>query len=564
MFKKIVSNIIIAAFMFSTFPAVFAQNVSNAKVAGVVNNSEIPGGALSFCDDAFLGELYTFDVPSEVSFMTLLNNLRYMFGINFLPDSEIADLPVRVNVRDVPWNIVLKRQLEYHGLVAACTGSNTIAITKRSKMAQLENDRRQNAPLRTEYIKLRYLQPSSGGTVNVAGQTSGGSNTFETLEATINKVLRAGGDSRGTIARIPGKAEFIITGTDEQISAIKQVIARADKPSYQVIVYGLIYTANENKTRDIGGQLSVIGGTGNLDILGGISNLGSSNGSGNGNGNGNGNENGSGTLPGQVVPGGVRTFGPGFGTPSQNSTIGGFSAIVGTVQFSAQLSLLAQKGLVKIENRPTILVEDGQTGQLKIGRQVAVPIQQIGFGGAANGSLQILNAANTLQVTPQVVEDLDGRPIGIKLMTQIESNEVDTSVVSQGIPSIQQRSAQSNFQINLGETVILGDFTTDAETNSTSKSPGLGDIPILGNLFKRKVKSMQKDRLFFAIRVEVVPVGETINTAPIELDTQPRIPENDFFRPYNRPTVPVTTTKGPVPAPSPEPAQDFTPVTDNP
>jgi Flp pilus assembly secretin CpaC len=149
-------------------------------------------------------------------------------------------------------------------------------------------------------------------------------------------------------------------------------------------------------------------------------------------------------------------------------------------------------------------------------------------------------------------------------MTQIESNEVDTSVVSQGIPSIQQRSAQSNFQINLGETVILGDFTTDAETNSTSKSPGLGDIPILGNLFKRKVKSVQKDRLFFAIRVEVVPVGETINTAPIQLDTTPRIPENDFFRPYNVPSVPVTTTNGPVVVPTPTPKkEDFTPVTEN-
>lgn len=542
-------------------PADMTDSVEIEKIlAEAVKKNPRLVKAVSFCDGDFIGEEVAFSVPSEAPFSDLLDYLRFKFNLNFLPDAEIVNLPIRVNVADMPWNVLLRAQLNANGLDAVCMG-NGIIISKRDKMQALQEAQRKNAPLKTELIKLRYIQPTSGGTVDVAGRTSGGSNTFASLEATINKILRSGGDTRGAIAQIPGKAEFFITATEEQITQIKAVIERADKPSYQVIVYALVYTANENKLRDIGGQVSLIGATPNLNILGGLANIGG----GSSNNGGGGTTTGGGTtsdtptqttVPGQPVPGGIRSFGQGFGTPTQGNTIGGFSAILGNVQFSAQLSLLQQKGVVKIENRPMIFVEDGQTGLLKIGRQVAVPIVQNNVGGSSNSQLEILNAANTLQVTPQVITDLDGNPIGVKLSTQIESNEVDTSVVSQGIPSILQRSAQSNFQINLGETVVLGDFTTDAETDSQTKTPGLGDLPVVGNLFKRKVKSVQKDRLFFAIRVEVVPVGTTVNTVPIQLDTTPKIPTNEFFAPNNKEQVPVTTTVKPNPTPIQTPSND--------
>lgn len=511
---------------------------------------------LNFCDRDFRGEDFRFELTTGTTLGSLIERIREYFEVNIIADAEIYDLEIRSNVGKLPWGSLLRYQLDFHDIMPRCEDS-AIILMKREKYAKLQDTIAKTEPVRIEFIQLRYLQPTVSGTVDIAGKSSGnGSTAFNSLITQINAILRGGGDTRGSVAQIPGNPELIVTGTDKQISDIKEVIKRADKPSYQVVIYGLIYTANENKLRDIGGQVSVIGSANASSLLGGISNLGSSasggangnNGGGNGNNGTGGNgssDNGNANIPGQLVPGGVRTFGNGFGLPSQNNPLIGATAIIGTVQFSAQLALLQQKGVVKIENRPMILVENGQTGQLKIGRQVAVPIQQVGLGGVGNTGVTILNAANTLNITPQVITDLNGNPVGVKLDTQIESNEVDTTVIANGIPSIQQRSAQTNFQINLGQTVIVGDFTTDADTDSETRTPGLASLPGIGYLFKRKVKSIQRDRLFFALRAEVVPVGVELNTVPLKLDTEPRIPQDDFFAPNNQPQVPVTRTKQP-------------------
>ena len=72
------------------------------------------------------------------------------------------------------------------------------------------------------------------------------------------------------------------------------------------------------------------------------------------------------------------------------------------------------------------------------------------------------------------------------------------------------RSIQSNFIINQEQTAILGGFTVDSDSRTVQKTPGLGDIPILGELFKRRVRASQINRLYFAISVSVIPYGGVI------------------------------------------------------
>jgi type II secretory pathway component GspD/PulD (secretin) len=68
--------------------------------------------------------------------------------------------------------------------------------------------------------------------------------------------------------------------------------------------------------------------------------------------------------------------------------------------------------------------------------------------------------------------------VAVNLELQLESNEVDLSVISQGVPSVTRRSIQSKLILNQDKTVILGGFTVDSNSNSVAKTPGLGDIPI--------------------------------------------------------------------------------------
>jgi type II secretory pathway component GspD/PulD (secretin) len=100
--------------------------------------------------------------------------------------------------------------------------------------------------------------------------------------------------------------------------------------------------------------------------------------------------------------------------------------------------------------------------------------------------------------------------MAVNLQLQLQSNEVDTTIISQDLPAINERKINTRIILSQDKTVILGGFTIDSTSDSVSKTPGLGDIPILGYLFKRKVRSDQVNRLYFALSVSVVPYGQVI------------------------------------------------------
>jgi type II secretory pathway component GspD/PulD (secretin) len=502
---------------------------------------------INFCSADFVGENYTFDVPSPVSLSTLLNDIRVRFGVNFLPDSEIAETQVQVTVNDEPWNVVLRQQLDLLDIAPTCVGNNAIALVKRSKLQTLQDSQRRTAPIVTRSIQFKYLQPSIGGTVDVAGrQSGGGNNAFETLEAQIAKILST--DPRASVARVPGKNILIIRATEELFNDIQTNIDAADVPSRQVIIYATIYTANKNRLRDLGGNVSIVTGNGNLNRLGGFNNFpntGGSTGGGNtGGGNSDNSDNSSTNSPGSFVPGGVRTLGSGFGFPQGGGLQAGFSGIFGTTQFAAQLNLLIQNGVAEVKNDPTTVTDDNVIAKIDLGRQIPIAIPIFSGGVSGNANLQILNAGNTLAVTPQIIEE-NGVPTRVRLAIQLESNEPDTSIQAQGIPTIQRRSTQNQITIGLNETVVIGGFTTFTRSNSSSKAPVLGDIPVIGYLFKRKVDQEQEVYIYFAVRAEIRVNGQPIQTYPVQIDTTPRVPTDRFFKPNGNVTPTTTTTPTP-------------------
>jgi type II secretory pathway component GspD/PulD (secretin) len=292
---------------------------------------------------------------------------------------------------------------------------------------------------------------------------------------------QAGGQTQQTeeirrgrsVSVIPGRNILVIRAADDEMDLINEIITRADRPPFQVIIKGLIYTANENKLRDIGIQPTITATTADGRTSGGIR--------------------------GHTIGG--------------DGTLFDFATIIGTVDFLVQASALQEDGVISIKSRPFATVLDGDTTDLTVGRQVPVLIQAQNAIGGVPGTLQILQAANLLSVTPQVIDDEMGNPMAVNLTLQLESNDVDLSVVSQGVPSVSVRSIQSRFILNQEQTVILGGFTVDSDNRTVSKTPGLGDIPIIGELFKRRVRSSQINRLYFALSVTVVPFPEV--TRPV-------------------------------------------------
>ena len=482
----------------------------------------------SYCDKDFVGEPIAFSQTAELTLDDLLFQIHNRFGINFLMGDGIANMPINIKTGSIPWNSLLASQLFVSGVRASCISPNTIQLVRNDALPKLQSA----VEVKPTFIKLKYLQPTSGGNVDIAGRSSGrggasgsgrsggqsgcdsgsggggggaggGSQNcgpFEKLIIEIEKILGirsqtqssvggggggfGGGGGGGTqaqatepiktnrqVSQVPGRSMLFVRATDDELALINEIVSRADRAPFQVIIRGLVYTANENKLRDIGIQTSIFAQKADGTTSGGI-----------------------------------------FGQPVPSSgTLFDFSSLVGTVEFNATANALAQNGVISIKSRPFTTVLDGDTADLDVGRQIPVLVQALNSVGGVPGTLEILDAGNILSVTPFVLDDENGKPIGVNLTIQLESNDVDTSVTSQGVPSVNRRSIQTRMILNQEKTVILGGFTVDSDSRNVTKTPGLGDIPILGNLFKRKVRSSELNRLYFAISVEIMTYPKVVS-----------------------------------------------------
>jgi type II secretory pathway component GspD/PulD (secretin) len=484
------------------------------------------------CDPNYKGEQISFTVTTQLTLEALVDQIHRRFGVNFLMGDGVKDLPIDIRSGSLPWKTMLDSQLYLSGVSTKCVNNNTLLLVKSDKRKELDDQQFISSELKTEFIKLRYLQPTTSGTKDLAGRSSqsssggqgcqgeqgggqsgggggqGGGNqacgNFEKLKYEIERILgvsrvqnseaqtrntrRSNGglntdnsavqdgnepldytdnpDVKGAVAVIPGRNILVIRGTEAQLKLIKQFIALADRPPFQVIIRGLVYTANVDRLRDIGVQTALI-------------------------------------TEGRPAPeGSLLAFSP-------LSGLFDFSTLIGTVDFNVQASALQRNGVISIKSRPFAIVLDGDATELEVGRQIPVLTQGSVVGGDA-GNLEFIGASNLLSVTPHVMDDDNGNPIAVNLELQLESNEVDTAIISQGVPAINRRSIQSKIILSQDKTVILGGFTVDSVNDSVSKVPGLGDIPLLGYLFKRKVRTDQVSRLYFALSVTVVPYGQVL------------------------------------------------------
>ncbi len=443
---------------------------------------------IAFCDDPdFVAAPLNLELSADDKFGEFLSDLREAFGVNFLPDAEILELPVRVNVENVPWNIVLCQQAGILDIDIRTVGVNTYSLIRRSKLLTLQDSRRRTAPTRTEFIKLKYLRPKSGGQSNLAGKSTGTA-SLESLEQTVQKILQAGGDNRGSISQVPGRAEFFITATEEQLAQIREVIGKSDRPTYRVDVFALVYTISDNKLKDVGSQLSAVINTGGR--VSGLTTLPAQQ---------SGGTNQTGTFLGSpfAQPGGLTAGSP--------NTILAARASLGLLDFNYQLSLLEQLGIARRVEKPFISVKDGSTGTFENGTQIPVVIQAVNnLGGGGGGSIEFINAGTTLSVSPQVIEGDDGLPKLVNLTLRLESNTPDLSIQTTGnVPSVNSRRIQSEITLSPGQVFVSGGSNDTGDSKTVSRTPVLGSLPVFGNLFRRQSKSRSDSKLYFAVWTQI-------------------------------------------------------------
>ncbi|MEP6923376.1 MAG: secretin N-terminal domain-containing protein, partial [Pyrinomonadaceae bacterium] len=222
-------------------------------------------------DPNFEGEKINLNVVNA-DIRDILNYITEQYGVNFVIDRSVKQVPVTVNVSDVPWNVALKSVLDANGLAIDSNGT-ILRVADATILAQEADIRKKNlenqldtSALYTEFIRLNYARAS--GTLATAAGSSGaftgggsGGNSFG------GDVSGGGGDlgilpiikrrlsRRGSI-EVDGRSNtLIVTDVRQNIDSIRQLIGLLDQPEPQVEIEARIVVATRNFSRDLGVQL---------------------------------------------------------------------------------------------------------------------------------------------------------------------------------------------------------------------------------------------------------------------------------------------------------------------
>jgi general secretion pathway protein D len=191
-----------------------------------------------------------------------------------------------------------------------------------------------------------------------------------------------------------------------------------------------------------------------------------------------------------------------------SSGLGTFYQIVGT-DFQATLRAIAQSGKAQVLSRPSILARDGQLAKIVVGQKVPLPTSVSYNTGGNATTIPIVNVTYTdvgiiLNVTPFV-----GANGLVQMIIQPQTSSVNptkSQTIAPGVsaPYLDVRSADTVVVTPDGQTVVIGGLISNTKSSSASKVPLLGDIPLLGALFRSSEKTDDKTELLIFLTPHIV------------------------------------------------------------
>jgi type IV pilus assembly protein PilQ len=462
----------------------------------------------------FVGEPINLNVVNA-DIRDILNYITEQYGVNFVVDSSVKQVPVTINVTDVPWNFALDSILKANRLGIEVNGNilrvATLDVLKdeakiraeeEAARAQLRDAQLQNAPLVTEIIRLNYARAGgtlagfAGTTANFAGGTTptafsggtGGDASGSSGETGILPIIARRLSKRGGI-EVDGRSNtLIVTDVRENVDSIRRLVELLDQPEPQVEIETRVVVANRTFSRDLGVQLNAIV----LNSRGGNAGLNTAPGS----------PAAPGQLPNTIglrpggIPQGILNPAGGLGAGNPNTVIGLTTGIFGTAQISALITAAESKGQAKIVATPRVTALNNRPAQIESGSQIPVVTPQQTSGSASVlFTTTFVSVPLRLSVTPQITDA--GTVI---LHVTLENNSVNLTLTnSLGTPGIDTQRMSTEVLVPDGGTTVLGGVLNDRESETQNRTPGLGGLPVLGNLFKRKAVLRNTDEILFFI-----------------------------------------------------------------
>ena len=488
------SSVMVVAEMISNFDYLAYQSsgqyvINVTPVAGALSAAGGAGSAASGMAD-FSGELINVnfqnvDIHSVLSLLAEVNDFSLVV-------SDAVSGNVTLRLVNVPWDQALDMVLRSEGLGQRIEGTvmyiAPAADIAQAELLELENSQQQVnlAPLVTEYIEVNYA------------------------EATILAELLAGESGsilsdRGTAAVDERTNTLIVQDVASVLEDVRDMVSRLDIPVRQVLIEARIVNASTNFSDALGirwGGAQTFPGSGDRFLLTGSQeasveygrNLAQYNQAVN-----------SAILGGATVqeaqinniltpPSFPDALAVDMGVDSAPSSIAlGYAGNKGLLEL--ELSALEASGNGEVIAQPKVTTQDQQQARIESG--VQIPYQSQAGGTAGGTSTEFVAAVLALEVTPQITPD--GR---INMLLTINQDSVVPGAGA--IPAISTNMVTTRVLVDDGDTIVLGGVFREEVTTTVTKTPVLGDLPYVGNMFKRTTNEETKTELLIFITPSII------------------------------------------------------------
>jgi type IV pilus assembly protein PilQ len=438
----------------------------------------------------YSGERLTLNFQ-DIETRAVLQLLADASGQNIVVSDSVSG-NVTLRLQNVPWDQALDIVLRTKGLDKR-RQDNVIIVAPQAELAAREKaelaarkDVAELAPLRSEYLQVNYAKAQDMAAL---------------IKTQTNSLL----STRGSVAVDERTNTLLLQDTPERLADVRRLVATLDIPVRQVLIEARIVIVNSDFQRQLGavfgwtnvqrnGRNGIVTTTGNVagtdQIIGSaITNV----------------NGGKGPFPVSTPTGTTAANRYNVNLPVSNPA-GTFAFGILGNNFIVDLELSAAQAETEADIIASPRVITANQKEATIEQGVEIPYQQSASSGAT--TIQFKKAVLSLKVTPHITPD--NRVI---LDLDVRDDNVGQVVVASGgvnVPSINTREIATQVLVNDGQTVVLGGILQTTNREDDTKVPFLGDIPVLGHLFKSTNHQNNKDELMIFITPKIVREGVNV------------------------------------------------------
>ncbi|HEY6822922.1 MAG TPA: type IV pilus secretin PilQ [Steroidobacteraceae bacterium] len=445
----------------------------------------------------YSGERLTLNFQ-DIETRAVLQLLADASGQNIVVSDSVSG-NVTLRLQNVPWDQALDIVLRTKGLDKR-RQDNVIIVAPQAELAAREKaelaarkDVQELAPLRSEYLQVNYAKAKD-------------------MEALIKTQSNSLLSPRGSVTVDERTNTLLLQDTSDRLQDIRRLVATLDIPVRQVQIEARIVIVSNDFKRDLGVIFGVTnwqknGNNGLVYTTGTAAGLDTQQSTFITGQNAINNAINSGTtpvpLPTYGIPAAANRYN--VNLPVSNPA-GTFALGILGNNFIVDLELSAAQAETQanIISSPRVVTANQKEATIKQG--IEIPYQQSASSGAT--TIQFKDAVLSLKVTPQITPDNR-----IIMDLDVRDDSVGNVVVASGgvnVPSINTREIATQVLVNDGQTVVLGGILETTQREDDNKVPYLGDIPVLGHLFKQTSHQDNKDELMIFITPKIVHEGVNV------------------------------------------------------